>query len=470
MSNFMKNLGVIHLVGIGGIGMSSIAEVLLNLGYKVTGSDISNNKNVKRLVSLGIKVFIGQKAKNIENASIVVISSAIKKDNVELDAAYLKRIPVIRRADMLAELMRFKKSIAIGGTHGKTTTTSMISAILDSAKFDPTVVNGGIIEAYGSNARLGKGDWMVVEADESDGTFTRLPSTYAVLTNIDKEHLDFYGSEENLYNAFKYFIENIPFYGVAFICVDHPETQKLYKNTKYRKIVSFGFNNEANVKAINFRVERGLTYFDVQINKYYNLKTKFIRNIAISMPGKYNVRNALASIALSLELGIDHHTIKKTLLKFKGVERRFSIIDNINGTLIIDDYAHHPTEIKNVLAAAKSICKEKLIVIFEPHRYTRIESLFDEFSVSFHDADIVYVTEIYSAGEKNRNNITQNTIANSIISAGHKDVRIMKNINNFSDALKKIISNGDYVMFLGAGSISKNARVIVNEIKNKIIS
>ncbi len=466
MSNFMRDLGIIHLVGIGGIGMSSIAEVLLNLGYEVTGSDISNNKNVERLKSLGIKVYIGQKEKNIENASIVVISSAIKKDNAELDAAYLKRIPVIRRADMLAELMRFKKSIAIGGTHGKTTTTSLISAILDNAKFDPTVVNGGIIEAYGSNARLGKGDWMVVEADESDGTFTRLPSTYVVLTNIDKEHLDFYGNEENLYNAFKDFIENIPFYGVAFICIDYPATQKLYKHIKYRKIVSFGFNNQANIKAINFRVEKSLTYFDVQIDKYYNSKTKFIKNIAISMPGKYNVRNALASIALSLELGIDHNIIKKTLLKFGGIERRFSIIDNVNGALIIDDYAHHPTEIKNVIEAAKSICKGKLIIIFEPHRYTRVESLFDEFSVSFHDADIVYVTEIYSAGEKNKNNITQNTIVNSIVSAGHKDVRILENFNNFSVVLKKLISVGDYIMFLGAGTISKNARVIVNELKN----
>ena len=258
MSKFMKDLGTIHLIGIGGIGMSSIAEVLINLGYKITGSDIALNKNVQRLQELGVKIYIGENAKHLKDASIVVISSAIKNNNVELNAAYVKRIPVIRRADMLAELMRFKKSIAIGGTHGKTTTTSLISAILDNAKYDPTVVNGGIIEAYGSNARLGKGDWMVVEADESDGTFTRLPSTYVVVTNIDKEHLDFYGNKNNLYRAFMHFIENIPFYGVAFLCIDNADTQKLYKEIKYRKLVSYGFNNQANVKAINLSATKFL--------------------------------------------------------------------------------------------------------------------------------------------------------------------------------------------------------------------
>ena len=467
MSNYMKDLGIIHLIGIGGIGMSSIAEVLLNLGYRITGSDIASNKNIERLKKLGIKIFIGQNSKNIKQASIVVISSAIKKDNVELNAAYLKRIPVIRRADMLAELMRFKKSISVGGTHGKTTTTSMISAILDNAKFDPTVVNGGIIEAYGSNARLGKGEWMVVEADESDGTFTRLPSNYVVVTNIDKEHLDFYGDETTLNNAFRYFIENIPFYGVAFLCIDNNKTNKLYKDIKYRKLISFGFNNQANIRATNMIVKDGLTIFDVVIQKYYNGRNKIIKNISISMPGKHNVRNALASIALAIELGINHKIIKKTLREFKGVERRFSIIGKKNGATFIDDYAHHPTEIKSVLEAAKSICKGKLIVIFEPHRYSRIESLFDEFSSSFYNVDILFVTDIYEAGERNTRGITKNKIVNSIISSGNKDVRKLKNYENLADTLYNLTNIEDYVIFLGAGSISKNARLVVDKINKK---
>ena len=464
MSKFMKDLGTIHLIGIGGIGMSSIAEVLINLGYKITGSDIALNKNVQRLQELGVKIYIGENAKHLKDASIVVISSAIKNNNVELNAAYVKRIPVIRRADMLAELMRFKKSIAIGGTHGKTTTTSLISAILDNAKYDPTVVNGGIIEAYGSNARLGKGDWMVVEADESDGTFTRLPSTYVVVTNIDKEHLDFYGNKNNLYRAFMHFIENIPFYGVAFLCIDNADTQKLYKEIKYRKLVSYGFNNQANVKAINLSVRNGLTNFDVKVDGNEKLKNKIIKNISITMPGKHNVRNALASIALAIELGINTNIIKDTLKNFKGVERRFSIIGNKKGVTYIDDYAHHPTEISSVLEAAKSICEGKLIAIFEPHRYSRINNLFDEFSVSFHDADILFVTEIYEAGEKNKLKINKNKIINSILSAGHKDVRGLDNFNDLLLMLENITNAGDYVIFLGAGSISRNARKMVEKI------
>ena len=464
MSKFMKDLGTIHLIGIGGIGMSSIAEVLINLGYKITGSDIALNKNVQRLQELGVKIYIGENAKHLKDASIVVISSAIKNNNVELNAAYVKRIPVIRRADMLAELMRFKKSIAIGGTHGKTTTTSLISAILDNAKYDPTVVNGGIIEAYGSNARLGKGDWMVVEADESDGTFTRLPSTYVVVTNIDKEHLDFYGNKNNLYRAFMHFIENIPFYGVAFLCIDNADTQKLYKEIKYRKLVSYGFNNQANVKAINLSVRNGLTNFDVKVDGNEKLKNKIIKNISITMPGKHNVRNALASIALAIELGINTNIIKDTLKNFKGVERRFSIIGNKKGVTYIDDYAHHPTEISSVLEAAKSICEGKLIAIFEPHRYSRINNLFDEFSVSFHDADILFVTDIYEAGEKNKLKINKNKIINSILSAGHKDVRGLDNFNDLLLMLENITNTGDFVIFLGAGSISRNARKMVEKI------
>ena len=458
MSHFSKDIGVIHFIGIGGIGMSGIAEVLLDLGYEVTGSDIASNSNVERLKKLGIKIFIGQNSNNIKDVSIIVISSAIKKDNVELIAGHLKKIPIVRRADMLAELMRFKKSIAVGGTHGKTTTTSMISAVLEGAELDPTVVNGGIIEAYGTNARLGKSDWMVVEADESDGSFTRLPSTYVIITNIDREHLDYYQSFSNLNKAFKNFVENIPFYGVAFICTDFPDTENLFKDVKYRKLVSFGLNKKADIRASNIRVVNNLTYFDINLLKYSFNKKNTIKDISIPIPGEYNVRNALGAIALGLELGISESIIRKSLLNFKGVERRFSFVGKINGITIIDDYAHHPTAIENTLKAAKSLCFGKLIVIFEPHRYSRIIDLYDEFINSFTNSDILFVTEIYAAGEKFIENINKEKIVKSISEIGHENVNIFKDENNMENELLHISKDNDFIIFLGAGVISKKAR------------
>ena len=460
MTKFSKDIGTIHFVGIGGIGMSGIAEVLFDLGYKITGSDIAASSNIDRLIKIGIKINIGQDAKNIVNVSILVISSAIRENNPELIAAYLKKIPIVRRADMLAELMRFKKSIAIGGSHGKTTTTSFVSALLEGAKLDPTVVNGGIIEAYGTNARLGKSDWMVVEADESDGTFNRLPATYVIITNIDREHLDFYKSFDNLLRAFRNFVENIPFYGAAFICTDFPDTENLYKDIKYRKLISFGFNEKADVKAFNIKINNNLTYFDVFINKSDIIESRTIQNIIIPLPGDYNIRNALGAIAIALELGIKEDIIKKSLLEFKGVERRFSFVGNVNGISIIDDYAHHPTEIKNTINAARSLCSGKLIVIFEPHRYSRIIDLYDDFINSFDKTDFLFVTNIYAAGEKYIEGVSKETIIQSIKDTGHKNVSFFENEDCMEKELIQIAHKNDFIVFLGAGAISKKARAL----------
>ena len=458
MKPFSKDIGVIHFIGIGGIGMSGIAEILYNLGYKISGSDINKSSNVNRLIEMGIKVHIGQRAENIKNVSIIVISSAIPEDNVELVAGALNKIPIVRRADMLAELMRFKKSISVGGSHGKTTTTSFISSLLEGAKLDPTVVNGGIIEAYGTNARLGKSDWMIVEADESDGTFIKLPSTYVVITNIDREHIDFYKTFDNLNRAFRNFVENIPFYGVAFVCIDSPDTENLCKDIKYRKLITYGFNRKSDLMISNVKVKNYLTYFDITINKSNLSKKKFIKNIAIPIPGDHNIRNACASIAVALELDIKEKTIKDVLLNFRGVERRFSFVGSVNNIKIIDDYAHHPTEIKNTLKAARLLCNGKLIVVFEPHRYSRIIDLYDEFINSFFDADILFVTKIYSAGEKQITDINEKIIAKSIQKMGHKNVKCFKDEKCMEVELSEVSSSNDFIIFLGAGSISKKAR------------
>ncbi|MBJ85292.1 MAG: UDP-N-acetylmuramate--L-alanine ligase [Pelagibacterales bacterium] len=458
MKPFSKDIGVIHFIGIGGIGMSGIAEILCNLGYKISGSDINKSSNVNRLIEMGIKVHIGQRAENIKNVSIIVISSAIPEDNVELVAGALNKIPIVRRADMLAELMRFKKSISVGGSHGKTTTTSFISSLLEGAKLDPTVVNGGIIEAYGTNARLGKSDWMIVEADESDGTFIKLPSTYVVITNIDREHIDFYKTFDNLNRAFRNFVENIPFYGVAFVCIDSPDTENLCKDIKYRKLITYGFNRKSDLMISNVKVKNYLTYFDITINKSNLSKKKFIKNIAIPIPGDHNIRNACASIAVALELDIKEKTIKDVLLNFRGVERRFSFVGSVNNIKIIDDYAHHPTEIKNTLKAARLLCNGKLIVVFEPHRYSRIIDLYDEFINSFFDADILFVTKIYSAGEKQITDINEKIIAKSIKKMGHKNVKCFKDEKCMEVELSEVSSSNDFIIFLGAGSISKKAR------------
>ena len=459
---FDNKIGQIHFVGIGGIGMSGIAEVLKNLGFNVTGSDIHENQNIKRLKSLNVKVNIGHKIENIEEASIVVISSAIKPDNVELLNARKKRLPIVKRAEMLAELMRFKKTIAVAGTHGKTTTTSLMAAVLEKAKFDPTVINGGIINSYNSNAKIGASDWMVVEADESDGSFLKLPSTNVIVTNIDMEHIDFYKNYKELKDAFKKFINNIPFYGLAVICIDNSTIQSIISEIDDRRIVTYGLSPQADFRAKDIFFKNFKTYFSLEISPRKYLPTKIIKNMVSNIPGIHNVQNVLAVCAMSVELGVNISVIKAALASFQGVNRRFSILENFRGIKIFDDYGHHPAEIKATIAAAREISKEKVIAIVQPHRYSRLKALFEEFTSAFNDADIVFITDIYAAGENKIDGISKEILINSLISAGHKDVR-----DYDEDELKAILidfcNEGDIVVFLGAGDITALAKSFVSK-------
>src|SRR5476651_1021210 len=373
------DIGPVHFVGIGGIGMSGIAEVLANLGYTVTGSDLADSANVKRLRDKGIKVAIGHHSENIDGADVVVVSSAIKRDNPELAAARAKRLPVVRRAEMLAELMRLKSCVAIAGTHGKTTTTSLVAALLDAGNFDPTVINGGIINAYGTNARLGSGDWMVVEADESDGTFVRLPATIAVVTNIDPEHLDFYGNFEAVQQAFETFVGNIPFYGFAALCIDHPVVQSMIPRVAERRIVTYGMSPQADIRAINIVIDREGARYDVTIADRFNETSRTITGITLPMFGQHNVQNSLAVIAVAEEMGLGEEVVREALGKFKGVKRRFTKTGESNGVTVIDDYGHHPVEIAATLRAARSATGNNVIAVVQPHRYTRLRDLFDDF-------------------------------------------------------------------------------------------
>ncbi|MEO0360904.1 MAG: UDP-N-acetylmuramate--L-alanine ligase, partial [Pseudomonadota bacterium] len=387
-------IGPLHFVGIGGIGMSGIAEVLLNLGYTVQGSDLKASPITERLEAAGAKIFIGQRAENVADARVVVISSAIKPGNAELDAARAAALPVVRRAEMLAELMRLRQNVAVAGTHGKTTTTSMVAALLDAGGLDPTVINGGIIHQYGSNARLGAGDWMVVEADESDGTFVKLPATVAIVTNIDPEHMDHYGDFDALRDAFWTFVSNIPFYGVAVCCIDHPEVQRLVGLVDDRRIVTYGFSRQADARAENLRYENGKAVFDVAFRDGAEL-----RGLILPMPGEHNVLNAVAAIATARELGVGADQVRAALEGFGGVKRRFTHVGDWNGAKIIDDYGHHPVEIAAVLKAARAACDGKLIAVHQPHRYTRLADLFEEFCACFNDADVVGIMNVYEAGE-----------------------------------------------------------------------
>ena len=388
-------LGAIHFVGIGGIGMSGIAEVLLNHGYQVQGSDLKASKITERLEGLGARVFIGQKAENLDSAEVVVISSAIKPGNPELDAARLRGLPVVRRAEMLAELMRLRSNIAIAGTHGKTTTTTMVATLLDAGGVDPTVINGGMIHAYGSNARVGQGDWMVVEADESDGTFNRLPATIAIVTNIDPEHMEHWGTIENLRKGFLDFVSNIPFYGLAVCCTDHPEVQALVGRITDRRVVTFGFNAQADVRAVNLSYKSGVAHFDIALQA----EGQVIEGCTLPMPGDHNVSNALAAVAVARHLGMKAEEIRGALAGFKGVNRRFTKVGEVGGITIIDDYGHHPVEIAAVLKAARQASEGRVIAVHQPHRYTRLSSLFEDFCACFNEADVVGIAEIYAAGE-----------------------------------------------------------------------
>lgn len=477
------DIGTIHLVGIGGIGMSGIAELLFNLGYNVQGSDKSNNSNIERLKSLGIEIHTGDhQASNIYDekteqlkAHLVVISSAVQDDNPEVMMARKMRIPVLRRSEMLAELMRFKTSIAIAGTHGKTTTTTMAASLLAEAGIDPTVINGGIINAFGSNARLGQSDWMVVEADESDGTFIQIPATIAIITNIDPEHLEYYGSFDKLKETFLQFVQNIPFYGLAILCKDHPEVEKLIPQIRDRKIITYGLSPQADICAKNIRTDNnGWTYADITISEHiFDLLSKhstseqdnIIKDFALPMAGHHNLSNALAAVTLAITLDIPYEKIKSAMHNFKGVNRRFTLLGQKDGINIIDDYAHHPVEINATLSAARQYISDssqnKIIAVFQPHRYSRLHDLWDEFATCFNQADLVLVTPIYPAGEAPMPDVTSENIALAIRDFGHKAVELVNDNNDIIDVLKQQASNGDYLVYMGAGDITNWAKNII---------
>ncbi|HEY0011340.1 MAG TPA: UDP-N-acetylmuramate--L-alanine ligase [Allosphingosinicella sp.] len=454
MRGVPQDIGTIHFVGIGGIGMSGIAEVMHILGYKVQGSDVAEGYVVEGLRKAGIPVKIGQTPENLDDAAVVVISTAIKKDNPELVCAYEKRIPVVRRAEMLAELMRLKNTVAVAGTHGKTTTTSMIAAMLDAGGIDPTVINGGIINAYGSNARLGSSDWMVVEADESDGSFLRLDGTIAVVTNIDPEHLDHYGSFEKVKDSFVEFVENVPFYGAALLCVDHPEVQTIIPRLRDRRVVTYGFAALADVRGDNVRPVPGGNRFDVNIrDRAGNVST--IRDVELPMPGRHNVQNALAAIGVAAELGIAHGVIARGFAKFSGVKRRFTKVGEIEGATIIDDYGHHPTEIRAVLSAAREGAEGRVIAVVQPHRYTRLRDLMEEFQGAFNDADIVYVAPVYAAGEEPIEGADAEALVEGLKQRGHRAVKAVNDLDHLCHSLRDVAAQGDMVICLGAGDITK---------------
>ena len=461
-----ENLGVIHFIGIGGIGMSGIAEVLVQSGYLVQGSDIKASNNTKRLEKLGIKVFIGQRKSNILNAKIIVVSTAISKNNIELVEAKKIFLPIVHRAEMLGELMRLKQSIAIAGTHGKTTTTSLIAKMIEENGMDPTIINGGIISSLDSNARMGKGDWMVVEADESDGSFTKLNPTAAVITNIDLEHLDFHKNEKNLELAFFNFLSSIPFYGFICLCTDHPRVQKLISKLEDKKVITYGLSANADVRATNIIYNNNKMNFTLSISNRRELEISSYE-IEFSMIGIHNIQNALATIATGIELKIPIEKIKNTLKTFTGVQRRFQNVGNFKNTTIIDDYGHHPVEINAALAAARLLTpKSKIISIFQPHRYSRIKDLFNDFCSCFNDADYVFLLDVYPAGEEPLKGFESTDLKNGLLKYGHKNVSYIESKKALIRETLKIISPHDIIICLGAGSITKIANTLEKELHN----
>ncbi|PYE82522.1 UDP-N-acetylmuramate--L-alanine ligase [Pseudoroseicyclus aestuarii] len=444
------DVGPIHFVGIGGIGMSGIAEVLLNMGYVVQGSDLKGSKITERLKGLGALVYEGQRAENLEGAEVVVISSAIKPGNAELDEARRRGLPIVRRAEMLAELMRLRSNVAVGGTHGKTTTTTMVAQLLDAGNFDPTVVNGGIIHAYGSNARMGQGEWMVVEADESDGTFNRLPATIAIVTNIDPEHMEHWGSIENLRQGFYDFVSNIPFYGLAVCCTDHPEVQSLVGRVADRRVRTFGFNAQADVRAVNLTYKGGVAHFDIRLN----FEDAVIEGCTLPMPGDHNVSNALAAVAVARHLGMKREEIRAALAAFGGVNRRFTRVGEVDGVTIIDDYGHHPVEIAAVLKAARQASEGRVIAVHQPHRYSRLHSLFEDFCTCFNEADVVGIAEVYAAGEQPIEGASRDDLVAGLIRHGHRHARSVRDEEDLERLVREQARPGDIVVCLGAGTIS----------------
>ncbi len=465
-----KNTGPLHFVGIGGIGMSGIAEVLNDLNYTVQGSDISDSPNVVRLRNKGMQVFIGHAAENIsDDVAAVVVSSAIKKDNPEVKIAREKNIPIVRRADMLGELMRFKRSIAIGGTHGKTTTTSIVGTMLEVADFDPTVVNGGIINKYGTNTRLGQGEWMVVESDESDGTFTRLPASIVVVTNIDPEHMEHYGSFDVLRDAFRQFVNNIPFYGYAVLCTDHPEVQALQASITDRKIFSYGFNPQAEVRGMNLKMTPEGSTFDVEIGSgVTGGEPKILRDVFLPMIGQHNVQNALSAITIAVRQNIPDALIKKALSEFGGVKRRFTKTGEVRGITIIDDYGHHPVEIAAVLKSARTAVEKsggKIHAIMQPHRFSRLQDLMEDFCKCFNDADTVLIGDVYAASESPIEGVDKEHLVEGIKKYGHKNADTFAAPSALAQLISERAKSGDFVIFLGAGDITKWAYALPEELQ-----
>ncbi|WP_411838768.1 UDP-N-acetylmuramate--L-alanine ligase [Paracoccus sp. ME4] len=454
-------LGPIHFVGIGGIGMSGIAEVLLTLGYRVQGSDSKKSKITDRLETLGATVFEGQRAENVAGAGVVVISTAIKKGNPELEEARLRGLPIVRRAEMLAELMRLKSNIAIAGTHGKTTTTTMVATLLDAGGLDPTVINGGVIHAYGSNARAGAGEWMVVEADESDGSFNRLPADIAIVTNIDPEHMEHWGSFDALRQAFTNFASSVPFYGLAVCCTDHPEVQALVGRLTDRRVVTFGFNAQADVRAMNLTYAKGIAHFDIALQgEAVDGTVPMVEGCTLPMPGDHNVSNCLAAVAVARHLGIKKSEIREALAKFGGVGRRFTRVGEVAGVTIIDDYGHHPVEIAAVLKAARQASTGRVIAVHQPHRYSRLSNLFEDFCTCFNEADVVAIADVYSAGEEPIPGASRDDLVAGLIAHGHRHARAILSEDDLERLVREQARPGDMVVCLGAGTISTWANAL----------
>jgi UDP-N-acetylmuramate--alanine ligase len=459
------DIGTIHFVGIGGIGMSGIAEILHTLGYAVQGSDQADGGNVRRLQALGIPVAIGHRAENLGAAQVVVVSSAVKHDNPEVEAARARLVPVVRRAEMLGELMRLKWAIAVAGTHGKTTTTSLVGHLLETAKLDPTVINGGIINAYGTNAHLGAGDWMVVEADESDGTFVKLPATIAIVTNIDPEHLDFYGTFEAVQHGFESFVSNIPFYGFAVLCLDHPVVQGMIPRLSERRVVTYGLTPQADVRAVDVAMGRDGARFSALITDRREGKSRTIERLFLPMFGEHNVQNALAAVAIAGEMKLDDDTVRAAFAGFKGVRRRFTKTGEWNGATIIDDYGHHPVEIAAVLRAARSAASGNVIAVVQPHRYTRVQNLFAEFCTCFNDADTVLVAEIYPAGEAPIEGVSRDALVAGLRARGHRNAMALGGASDLAAQIADLARPGDFVVCLGAGSITQWAQALPDELE-----
>jgi UDP-N-acetylmuramate--alanine ligase len=459
-----RDLGPIHFVGIGGIGMSGIAEVLLNLGYKVQGSDASENANVKRLIEKGAIIFVGHDAKNLGDAGVVVVSTAIKRDNPELIAAREKRLPVVRRAEMLAELMRLKQCVAIAGTHGKTTTTSLVATLLDAGGLDPTVINGGIINAYGTNARLGAGEWMVVEADESDGTFLKLPADVAIVTNIDPEHLDHFHTFDAIKDAFRHFIENLPFYGFAVMCLDHPTVQEVVGRIEDRRVITYGENPQADVRLLDVNLEGGVCRFNVLLRDTKTAQATYLDNLLLPMPGHHNALNATGAIAVAYQLGLSPDQIRAALAGFSGVKRRFTRTGAWNGVEFFDDYGHHPVEVAAVLKAARASTKGKVVAVMQPHRFTRLQSLFDPFATCFNDADVVIIADVYPAGEQPIPGVDRDALVNAIRAHGHRRAMGLPSPEVLPAMVREIVAPGDYVVCLGAGNITQWAYALPEQL------